>query len=305
MLTELVNSVVNRPYVFGFLAAYLFLSITHLGLQRALLFFVIGYLVAFICEASSIRNGFPFGLYHYNPETFAGELSLAGVPFWDSLSFPFLTYFGWTCALLLFTPLHRNGLDIQLVETKELRRAPRVLLIGALFMAMLDTTIDPITLQGDSWFLGDIYYYPDGGVHFGVPISNYLGWFFVGLTTLILYTIAELLFLPPETGAEKGRRFVPAAALLGPLVYLGIFLFIFIVTLYVGDQQLATASALIYVLPIAMFVGLLMRRSTYATPADAARHLEDFPESPLSKTHFRDGPYSATTPKTDTSRQRG
>ena len=31
------------------------------------------------------------------------------------------------------------------------------------------------------WFLGRIFYYPEGGVYFGVPLSNFAGWMIVGM----------------------------------------------------------------------------------------------------------------------------
>ena len=47
--------------------------------------------------------------------------------------------------------------------------------------------IDPVALRGDRWFLGKIYYYPDPGTHFGVPLANYVGWAVVGLISLSIY----------------------------------------------------------------------------------------------------------------------
>ena len=47
--------------------------------------------------------------------------------------------------------------------------------------------IDPVALRGDRWFLGKIYYYPDPGLHFGVPFANYVGWAVVGLISLAIY----------------------------------------------------------------------------------------------------------------------
>ena len=291
ILSGLLNGVTSRPYVFVFLALHLALCICHLGLHRALLFTVLGYVVALVCEASSIHNGFPFGLYYYRPEAFHGELTVAGVPYWDSLSFAYLTYFSYTIALFLYSPHYRIPGDFQLLETKDLRRAPRVLVTAALFMAMIDAIIDPVTLQGGKWFLGPIYFYPDGGVHFGVPISNYLGWFFVGLTILVLYTVVDILYLPKATGGEKGCRRIPYGGLWGGLVYLGVVGFILAVTLYVGDYQLATASSLVYVLPLAMAVALLWRREK-PTPAQVAQYLDDFPDSALARSDLADGPYA-------------
>ena len=51
--------------------------------------------------------------------------------------------------------------------------------MAALFMVMVDMVVDPLSVRGDRWFLGRIFWYDPPGPHFGVPISNYLGWFLV------------------------------------------------------------------------------------------------------------------------------
>jgi putative membrane protein len=48
-------------------------------------------------------------------------------------------------------------------------------------MMLLDVVIDPVAVRGDRWFLGRIFYYPAGGVYFGVPLSNFAGWMIVGM----------------------------------------------------------------------------------------------------------------------------
>lgn len=292
MLIEIFNGVINRPYVFIFLATFAFIGITHLGLYRWLLFLVVGTLVAFVCEASSIRNGFPFGIYTYHPEAFEGELSILGVPYWDCLSFSFLTYFSYTIALVLYSPLYKTRGDLQVLDTKEIRRSPRVLITAALFMMMIDTVTDPVSHQGSKWFLGDLYHYPSPGAHFDVPMANYLGWYFVGITTLVIYTTLELVFLESADGSEKGTRWLPFHGILGSLVYLGVYGFMFGVSIYIEDYQLAIASTFIYVLPVAMMVALLLRPGSQATPAEIAAYLDDFPNSPVARRYFRDGPYS-------------
>ena len=59
------------------------------------------------------------------------------------------------------------------------RGLPVVLASGALMM-LLDVVIDPLAVRGDRWFLGRVFYYPEGGVLFGVPLSNFAGWVLVG-----------------------------------------------------------------------------------------------------------------------------
>ncbi|MGH9509782.1 MAG: carotenoid biosynthesis protein, partial [Terriglobales bacterium] len=73
-----------RPYVFLFLAVFLFAAQRLIGWRRTGLFFLITWLTAFACEFSSTRTGIPFGWYHYTGSTVGQELYISNVPFMDS-----------------------------------------------------------------------------------------------------------------------------------------------------------------------------------------------------------------------------
>src|SRR5262245_66326665 len=99
---ELVlGTVVLRPYVFGFLAAFLLAARADLGWPRTLAFLTAVWPVAWTAEFASTRVGIPFGLYHYTGETRGQELYVANVPFFDSLSFVFLAYAAFSVARLV------------------------------------------------------------------------------------------------------------------------------------------------------------------------------------------------------------
>jgi hypothetical protein len=162
----LIGTLTLRPYVFGFLAAFLLAGAFDLGWRRTLLFGGWVGPLAWLCEFSSTRIGVPFGLYHYTGATRGRELFIADVPFMDSLSFTFLAY----AAFCLARAALRSRQPA----------APSVVLLAGVLMMLLDVVIDPIAVRGDRWFLGRIFYYPDGGVYFGVPLSNFVGWMVVG-----------------------------------------------------------------------------------------------------------------------------
>ena len=64
-LALFLKTIVFRPYVFVFLAAFLFAAIKLIGWPRTWRFWLISWATAFVCEFSSTRNGIPFGWYHY------------------------------------------------------------------------------------------------------------------------------------------------------------------------------------------------------------------------------------------------
>src|SRR5262249_52987535 len=134
----LLSTIALRPYVFVFLGCYVAIAIVNFGWRTTALFTVLTYTVAWACEWSSVHNGFPFGLYHYIQATRGRELWVVGVPFMDSISFTFLSFASYTLALLLSAPLYGRGFDLRTLDTWELRRSPRVWLMAALFMMMVD-----------------------------------------------------------------------------------------------------------------------------------------------------------------------
>jgi uncharacterized membrane protein len=268
LLTRVVGMVVYRPYVFVFFTIYLFTAVTRLGWRRTAWFTAIAYAVAFTAEFSSTRNGFPFGLYHYIDITRDRELWISNVPFWDSLSFTFLCYLGWRLGVFLYAPLVIAPGRFQVVETRAIATSWRVAVTGATLMTLLDVVIDPLTVLGDRWFLGKIYYYPHGGLYFGVPLSNFAGWFLVGLTTIRLYQVAEAWGGSRLDG--RGIRQVARGGLLEPLLYLGILLFNLVLTFAIGEPLLGTVGVLLYIPVIALVLAHPLNAQRRATALDVA-----------------------------------
>ena len=133
--------------------------ILNMGALRSLLFTILAYGIAFVCEYSSTRNGFPFGFYTYIDTTRDQELWVSNVPFMDSLSFSFLIYLSYTFSLFLWAPLNRNGWNIKLGDISHIQHSFKVLASASLLSMLMDVIIDPVAFLGDRWFLGKIYFY--------------------------------------------------------------------------------------------------------------------------------------------------
>jgi putative membrane protein len=138
----------------------------------------------------------------------------------------------------------------------------RALVLTALLFACIDMVIDPIALRGDRWFLGKIYYYPDPGVHFGVPITNYVGWAVVGLISLSLYFPLDHRMAPPP--AANGRV-TTRRILLGVGLYYGVLAFNLSVTFWIGETLLGLTGLLTFLIPTALLALRLIARP----PADS------------------------------------
>ncbi len=217
-----------------------------MGIRRTLLFTGLAYAIAFGCEFSSTRIGFPFGDYFYIESTRDRELWIANVPFMDSLSFTFLSYSSYALAqIFIFTRA-----DI-VAGRHRIERHGRVALLAGLFMMMIDLVIDPVALRGDRWFLGKIYGYPEPGLYFGVPMANFLGWAFVGGVIVLAFRAAEtLLAAPSPDGLARASRL--GVRLEGPALYAIVLAFNLGVTWIIGERLLALTGILLFV-PIGLF----------------------------------------------------
>jgi len=277
VLRLLLGTVILRPYVFLFLAVYLFAAVTKMGWIKTVAFTLVAWGIAYAAEFSSTRNGFPFGLYIYVDASRDRELWLSNVPFFDSLSFSFLCYLGYALAVFLYAPLLARSDDFQVVDTRAVRTSWPVLFTGAFLTTLLDLVIDPVTVRGERWFLGRIYYYPAGGVHFGVPLSNYAGWFLVALATIAVFQLLERW----TVWGAAGVRHVRWGGLLEPLVYLGIVVFNLAITFWIGETQLAVVGCLLFLPVVVLFVAHPLNRMRHAGGADLAQHLRDYPASAI------------------------
>jgi putative membrane protein len=277
-----VGTVIYRPYVFIFFTVYLVAAVSKMGWKKTTAFTLTAYLVAFAGEFSSTRNGFPFGLYHYIDDTRGRELWISNVPFWDSLSFSFLCYLGYALAVFVYSPLLVRDGDLQVVDTREIRLSWRVLVTATVLTTFVDVIVDPLTLQGEKWFLGKMYYYPGGGIYFGVPLANFLGWALVAFVTVFFFQLMESHLFTVPARYQAGVHRLRGGGLLEPGLYAAILGFNLAVTFYIGEYLLGIIGMLIYIPAVTLFLAHPLNPLRRATPADLAAHRRDFPLSPIA-----------------------
>ncbi len=243
-MNGLLTSIINRPYVFAFLASFLFLGWKFFGWRRTILWLAVGYSIAWLSELSSITNNFPYGEYHYVYENMPGELMVMGVPFFDSLSYPFLTFAGFTTAGFILGRRHEGGTVASVF-------------LGALLTMLLDVMVDPPSTMGGRWFLGEIHYYAHPGWYFGVPLTNFGGWFLVALA--IVAANAGLWRLFPRALRRTNEPSGAIVPWLYPAFYAGIALFIISISVWIDEVRLALCSSaiLLAILGTAVWRGLL------------------------------------------------
>jgi putative membrane protein len=159
-------------------------------------FVVICLVVSNILENTSILTGFPFGHYHYTdalgPKLFLVPVLIGPAYFANG-------YFAWVIGNLLVGELGRGSSAVLTVA---------VPFIAAFVMVMWDLTFDPraSTIQ-HQWI------WEQGGGYFGVPLTNYLGWFFTVYLFLQLFALF-VRFWPGNATVMKFPRSHFAQALL-------------------------------------------------------------------------------------------
>ncbi len=126
-----------------------------LGWKRSVAFVLVGSLLGASAELLGTTTGIPFGEYSYT--TRLGPLILGHVPWFIPLS--------WYALSILCYDLARRIYSSKLA---------RVLAV-AVFMILWDVSLDPAMNQGGGTFV--FWAYPEGGAFFGMPWSNWIGWF--------------------------------------------------------------------------------------------------------------------------------
>ena len=128
---------------------------------RGILFFLVVCLgVSNAFENLSIMTGFPFGWYHYS-DALGPKMFL--VPLLIGPAYFGMGYLSWTLARAIL-----GDADAKLIGLRSFATP----VIASFIMVSWDLTIDPMasTINGSS-------VWRDGGSYFGVPVSNFLGWY--------------------------------------------------------------------------------------------------------------------------------
>ncbi len=100
---------------------------------------------------------------------------------------------------------------------------------------LLDVITDPVAKLGKDWFLGEIYYYAHEGIYFGIPWTNFAGWFLVALAIIG----ANLLM--------KKQNFYWRINLLFPAFYISICLFSTVIAFFIKAYALGVTNLIITV----------------------------------------------------------
>ena len=151
------------------------------------------------------------------------------MPFFDSLSFPFLAYASYCLARWALG--RSRGWDAAA--------------LAAALMMLADVVVDPLAVIGDRWFLGRVFFYAEPGAYFGVPLSTFAGWFLVGWAL-----VAGYLWVVKTRSERSG------SPLAGVGLYYGILLFNLLVTSWIREKAMLVTGILVHVAVFLLVYGL-------------------------------------------------
>ncbi len=152
-------------------------AIEYQGWQRALFLFGSGALISLIAEALGSSTGILFGNYSYTDQL--GYKLFGLVPWLIPIAWCSMLYPAWHVAWGSFKP------DAPRLISQALR-----ITTAALAITAWDLSLDPRMVQDGYWV------WHQGGPYFGIPISNYVGWFVTALVIFGVWSIGGIDHLP-------------------------------------------------------------------------------------------------------------
>jgi len=185
-------------------------------------FIVICLVVSNILENTSILTGFPFGHYHY---TGALGPKLFLVPLLIGPAYFATGYLAWALSTVLIGEVRRGSSALTTFA---------VPFIGSFLMVMWDLCFDPTAST-----VNRIWIWEQGGGYFGVPLTNYLGWF------LTVYVFLQLfaLFLRSSRAGDEQAQPVSRAYHAQAVVMYGMIGVTYVLAYLVGADNTAVTDA--------------------------------------------------------------
>jgi uncharacterized membrane protein len=173
-----------NPTYFAFAFVLIHCS-NSLGTRKAVVFFAIAWSSGLVSELLGVTYGLVFGPYYYIQAKF----------FWGLV--PLATPFSWAVIIYVAYAL-TNQISFNLIDDRRSFKLTRtgsaaVLIvlsaISGLVAMNLDMILDPVavSLQTPGWvWIG-------GGPYFNIPLSNFIGWFFVTFFAILAFRVYERL----------------------------------------------------------------------------------------------------------------
>ncbi|MFW9921371.1 MAG: carotenoid biosynthesis protein [Candidatus Thorarchaeota archaeon] len=136
------------------------------GVTKGLIIIIIFSIIPIVVESIGILTGFPYGGFHYT----------------DRMGFKILGLVPWSVAFA-FAPLVFGTITLSAQISKDARIA---LILSAAFLVVVDLVLDPAAVLLNIW-VWDI-----PGPYYGIPVTNYTGWYLTAfITSIIMHMLTK------------------------------------------------------------------------------------------------------------------
>jgi len=180
------STALTAASLFAFSLAH---AVARRGPGRAMTMLAISFVVALTLEYLGSSYGFLFGAYDYTDRL--GPKLLGKVPAIIPIAWFMMLYPAWAIAdYLLIRYAAWRGTALPAFP-----KAVARVVTAALAMTAWDLSLDPRMVADGNWA------WQVEGAYFGIPLSNYLGWF---VTAALIYIGWHAIVGPTEDGGEAG-----------------------------------------------------------------------------------------------------
>jgi uncharacterized membrane protein len=168
------------------------------GAKGIAAFAVICLVVSNLLENIGVATGFPFGAYFYTDSL---GPKLFYVPLLIGPAYLSVGYMAWALATILVGDVTRGADKFATFATP---------FIGAFIMVLWDVALDPGAATIEKRWIWE-----HGGGFFGVPLSNYLGWFFTVYLFMQLFALYLRMLGAARGGGDSKGFYFQAIAMYG------------------------------------------------------------------------------------------
>jgi uncharacterized membrane protein len=191
------------------------------------IFIVICLIVSNVLENTSILTGFPFGHYHYTdglgPKLFLVPLVI-GVAYFTT------GYLAWVLSTILIGDVRRKSSAFTTFA---------VPFMASFLMVVWDLCFDPTFSTIDHRWIWE-----QGGGYFGVPFTNYLGWFF---TVYVFFQVFALFLRFRKAAYGETQTFPRSYYAQAVVMYAAIgLMFVLTYLVYRGNTLVTDAVGVVW-----------------------------------------------------------
>ncbi|WP_158598300.1 carotenoid biosynthesis protein [Falsibacillus albus] len=153
----------------------IFFAIEKFGKKMGLFLSLFIFAASMFAESLGVHTGFPFGHYSYEQDF---GVRIMGVPAtigfaWIFIIFSGLSMFGW------------------LLDKKSFTYRLLYMAASSISAVLIDMVIDPVAFNVKQYWI-----WKESGLYYGIPVQNFLGWFFVSFIIQTGISYAESSSMP-------------------------------------------------------------------------------------------------------------